>query len=87
MIKSLSVAADQVGFYLQLMLGGEDGIGIEFAEKKIQARQIGYACFCGVHCGQHRLHELSSGKRYSAWPRVGSSLAIVWVICAIVEAR
>src|SRR6202041_3824273 len=49
MIEGLSVAADKIYFHAKLPFGGEDRIGIQFAEGVIQAGQLAHAGARSVH--------------------------------------
>ena len=53
MIERLSMAADQIRFHAELLLGGKNCIGIKFAQNRIQAGQIGHAGSRSVHRGQY----------------------------------
>jgi len=53
-IESLAVAADEFYFQAETVLRGENSLGVEFGQQKIQAGEVGYADLCGIHGLQHR---------------------------------
>ena len=58
MVERLAMAADEVNLAAKAALGGEHGVGVKLAEKKIQSGQIGHARLPGVHRLQHGLADV-----------------------------
>ena len=62
-IERLSVAADEIALEAQFLLRGKNGVRIQFAQQKIQPRQVRHTGLRRIHRSQHHLsHPGGIGK-------------------------